>query len=98
VVKKNAGRGRPAQRAMDERPTFGSAFFPIGVSFDVATAFIRTRSQKYGASRVNAYHILKSLTYFDDAEAEPMLRMRVPFDWEECKAFFVRQARAIVLP
>ena len=54
--------------------------------------------EKYGASRINTYHILKSLTYFDDAETEPMPHMLVPFDWEECKAFFIRQARAIVLP
>jgi hypothetical protein len=53
--------------------------------------------RKYGASRLNLYHILKSLTYFDDAEAEPKPRMRVPFDWAECKAFFVREARSIVL-
>ncbi len=54
--------------------------------------------RKYGASRINTYHILKSLTYFDDAESEPMPRMLVPFDWDECKAFFIREARAIVLP
>jgi hypothetical protein len=54
--------------------------------------------RKYGASRMNAYHILKSLTYFDDAEVEPMPRMRIPFDWKECKSFFVREAHTIVLP
>lgn len=53
---------------------------------------------KYGKSRVNTYHILKSLTYFDDAEAEPMPQMLVPFDWQQCKAFFIRQARDIILP
>ena len=53
--------------------------------------------RKYGPSRINAYHILKSLTYFADAEAEPVPRMLVSFDWEECKAFFVRKAHAIVL-
>lgn len=53
--------------------------------------------RKYGTSRINIYHILKSLTYFADAEKEPMPRMLVPFDWDECKAFFVRQARAIIL-
>lgn len=53
--------------------------------------------RKYGASRINAYHILKSLTYFADAEAEPMPRMRVPFNWKECKAFFQREARSLVL-
>ena len=54
--------------------------------------------RKYGASRINTYHILKSLTYFDDAEAEPLPQMLVPFDWDECKAFFVRHARSIILP
>jgi hypothetical protein len=53
--------------------------------------------RKYDARRLNTYHILKSLCYFDDAEAEPMPRMLVPFRWNECRAFFVREARAIVL-
>ncbi len=52
---------------------------------------------KYGEGRFNAYHILKSLTYFDDAEREPMPKMLEPFDWEECKAYFVREAHAIVM-
>jgi hypothetical protein len=53
--------------------------------------------RKYGADRINTYHILKSLTYFDDAEAEPLPRMRVPFQWAECKSFFIRTAHAIIL-
>lgn len=54
--------------------------------------------RKYDPSRLNTYHILRSLTYFADAETEPPTAMLVPFDWNECKAFFIRQARAIVLP
>lgn len=53
---------------------------------------------KFGPGRANAYHILKSLTYFEDAEAEPMPRMLEPFSWQECRKFFIRQAHAIVLP
>jgi hypothetical protein len=53
--------------------------------------------QKYQAGRTHAYHILRSLTYFEDAENEPLPRMFEPFDWEECKAFFIRQAHALVL-
>jgi hypothetical protein len=60
-------------------------------------AYFGLLPKKYDARRLNTYHILKSLTYFDDAETEPMPRMLVPFDWDECKAFFVREARAIVL-
>ena len=51
---------------------------------------------KYG-ERANLYHILKSITYFEDAEQEPMPVMLEPFDWSECKAFLVRQAHMIVL-
>ena len=54
--------------------------------------------RRYGTSRINTYHILKSLTYFEDAEKEPMPRMLEPFNWEECKAFFIRAAHAIILP
>ena len=61
-------------------------------------AYFDLLPQKYDPRRLNAYHILKSLTYFEDAETEPMPRMLVPFDWTECKAFFVREARAIILP
>ena len=53
--------------------------------------------QKYGKGRANAYHILKSLVYFEDAEQEPLPRMLVPFNWKECKAFFIRTAHAIIL-
>ncbi len=53
-------------------------------------------SNKYGA-RFDAYHVLKSLTWFEDAEGEPMPRMRVPFNWDDCKAFFIRAAHGIVL-
>jgi len=54
--------------------------------------------KKYDKGRANAYHILKSLTYFEDAEKEPMPAMLEPFRWEECKNFFIRQAHAMVLP
>ncbi len=54
--------------------------------------------RKYGKGRLNTYHVLKSLTSFEDAEREPMPRMLEPFDWRECKAFFVREAHALVLP
>lgn len=54
--------------------------------------------KKYGASRGNIYHILKSLAYFNDAEKEPLPKMLEPFNWNECKGFFVRQAHSLILP
>lgn len=53
--------------------------------------------RKYGAGKFEAYHILKSLTYFKDAEDEPMPKMLKKFEWEKCKAYFIREAHAIVL-
>jgi hypothetical protein len=53
--------------------------------------------EKYDPRRLNTYHILKSLTYFDDADAEPMPQMLIPFNWEKCKNFFVQQAANIIL-
>ena len=53
--------------------------------------------EKYGQGRANVYHILKSLTYFADAEEEPMPRLFEPFDWEECKRFFIREVRSSAL-
>jgi len=53
---------------------------------------------KYTEGRSNLYQILKSLTFFEDAELEPIPTMLEPFDWEECKAFFIREAHAIILP
>lgn len=53
--------------------------------------------RKYEPRRFSPYHILRSLAWFEDAEREPMPCMRVPFNWDECKAFFIREARSIVL-
>jgi hypothetical protein len=53
---------------------------------------------KYDPSRINTYHLLKSLTYFEDAEQEPMPTMLEPFDWNACKTHFTRAASSLVLP
>jgi hypothetical protein len=61
-------------------------------------AYFELLPRKHDPSRLNTYHILRSLTYFADADSEPEPRMLIPFNWDECKRFFVREARAIVLP
>jgi len=50
-------------------------------------------ARKYAQTRYNRLHVLKSLTYFEDAEKDPMPHMLVPLEWAEVKAFF-RQAAA----
>lgn len=44
--------------------------------------------KKYKGIDYNMVHILKSLTYFDDAEKEPMPKMLKPDDWTKVKLFF----------
>jgi hypothetical protein len=41
------------------------------------------------------YHVLKSLTLFDDAEAEVMPQMLRPATWAEIKQYFVAAAPAL---
>ena len=41
-------------------------------------------------------HLLKSLTYFVDAEKDPMPDMLVGVDWKEIRAYFVREASKLV--
>lgn len=40
----------------------------------------------------NRFHLLKSLTFFDDAEREPMPKMLREVDWDEVKHFFRKTA------
>ncbi|MGA9208313.1 MAG: nucleotidyl transferase AbiEii/AbiGii toxin family protein, partial [Terriglobales bacterium] len=52
--------------------------------------------RKYAQTSHNRLHILKSLTFFDDAERDPMPHMLVPLDWNEVKQFFRRDAPQLV--
>jgi hypothetical protein len=49
---------------------------------------LRLFQRKYARTGYNRPHLLKSLTYFDDAETEPMPHMLVPLDWDAVKLFF----------
>jgi len=51
--------------------------------------------RKYAGLNLNLVHLVKSLTYFTDAEAEPMPQMLVELSWDEVKRFFERQARSL---
>ena len=48
-------------------------------------------AQKYAQTRYSKMHVLKSLTYFGDAEKDPLPHMLVPFDWEKTRQFFERE-------
>ncbi len=48
--------------------------------------------EKYRGVTVDEYHLLRSLTFFDDAEAEVMPDLLRPDTWEEIQAFFRTEA------
>ncbi|MGQ9647181.1 MAG: nucleotidyl transferase AbiEii/AbiGii toxin family protein [Thermodesulfobacteriota bacterium] len=47
--------------------------------------------KRFGSADLNFYHVLRSLTYFEDAEGEPdpLLTRGATFSWPEIKAFFL---------
>lgn len=46
---------------------------------------------KYAGAPYNRVHLLKALTYFADAEREPMPDMLAPIDWPSVKQFFISE-------
>lgn len=48
---------------------------------------------KYKDTGFSEFHLIKSLAYFVDAEAEEMPQMLVPVDWARIKSFFEDQSK-----
>ena len=51
---------------------------------------------KHRAAPYNRVHLLKAVTYFADAELEPMPNMLVPLDWSAVTSFFTREATRLI--
>lgn len=47
--------------------------------------------EKYNKFNPSIIHALKSLTYFNDAENDPLPEMKTPIQWQEVKSFFERE-------
>lgn len=47
--------------------------------------------QKFAQANYSTVHVLKSLTYFEGAEPDPMPDMLVPVAWEEVRKFFTTE-------
>lgn len=50
--------------------------------------YIRAFERKYRAH--DAGHVIRSLVYFEDADAEPPMRLLAPLDWDRIKEDFHR--------
>lgn len=52
-------------------------------------------ARKYARTKYSRLHLLKSLTYFADAEKDPMPHMLIPLEWNSVKRFFEREAQRL---
>jgi predicted nucleotidyltransferase component of viral defense system len=62
---------------------------PLG---EILALFVR----KYAGIEYHRLHLLKSLTYFDDAEKDPPLDLTTEISWSEVRAFFIREVEALL--
>ncbi|MEW6746283.1 MAG: nucleotidyl transferase AbiEii/AbiGii toxin family protein [Planctomycetota bacterium] len=81
AMKLSAVASRGSKRDFFDLFVLCSGPLPFGALFE---AFRR----KFASVRFDEYHLLRSLSYFDDAESEPDLRMIRPITWEQVKQFF----------
>lgn len=56
---------------------------------------LRLFAQKYAKAGYSKIHILKSLTFFDDAEKDPMPHMLAPVEWDRVKQFFTQEVSSL---
>jgi hypothetical protein len=67
------------------------AYFETGATFGDLMAVVQRR---YTGTEFNAMHLLRSLVYFDDAEAEPMPRMLAKIEWPQVRRRLESEVRS----
>jgi predicted nucleotidyltransferase component of viral defense system len=83
-----AGRG--------SRKDFVDMYFICRQCFPLKEAFTYLQA-KFSGQQYDLYHILRSLTYFTDAEAEPMPLLCSVASWDEMKRFLTSEASRLRL-
>ena len=46
---------------------------------------------KYSKEKLNYFHILKSIVYFEDADDEILPKTYIDYNWEDIKSFYKTQ-------
>lgn len=82
-----AGRG--------SRRDFVDLYFICAHALSLAVV-LQLFDEKFRGVPYERYHVLKSLTFFDDAEAEPMPEMVQPASWDDLKRFFLAEVPALL--
>lgn len=57
---------------------------------------LRFFDKKYAGVDFSWVHIMKSLSYFEDAEADEVPRLLEPIDWKEVKKFFIKETKNLM--
>jgi hypothetical protein len=52
-------------------------------------------NQKYSSLNDHLYSILRSLSYFEDADQDETPNMIIPIEWEEVKQFFIGESKRL---
>jgi len=65
----------------------------LGLTLD---ELLRRVPQKYTTVSYPSYHLLRALTYFDDAEGDEPPKMLVEFDWAEVRRFFEGEVQRLM--
>ena len=88
VMKLDAIAGRGKRRDFVDLYFICRDFMPLGET-------LARVERKYEGVKYNFVHLLKSLMYFEDAEADPMPEMLKPVAWPDVRRFFEQEAGAL---
>jgi hypothetical protein len=65
-------------------------------SFDTLDAYVQLYREKFKSRDIG--HVVRSLVYLDDADAEPELKMIKPLSWDRIKSDFEAWVRELDMP
>lgn len=85
LMKLDAISGRGTRR------DFIDIFWIVNHSKKSLLDYVRLMKRKYGEN-YSIEHLIKSISYFEDAEKDPMPKMIKKIVWEEVRSFFIYQS------
>jgi hypothetical protein len=89
AMKLEAVAGRGSRKDFVDLRILCASGYPLDLVFDLF-------DRKFGSRQTSRYHRIRALSYFADAEAEPMPEMLVEFEWPECVRFFTAEVTRLL--
>ena len=78
------------------RKDFIDLYFICSTSGLTLESLVPIHSKKFPEAHINYYHMLKSLSYFDDAEEEGWPVMLQSVNWNDIKFFFIENQKKLM--